>query len=641
MDPDAATSETEPEKTMVTLPAGITANPSAANGLVGCPLERYWQATGEPGTGCPEASKLGTLVATSPLLDEPIEGSVYLAEPHENPFDSLLALYIVARAKESGILVKQAGEVQADASTGQLTTTFDHLPPVPYSSFNFDLRGGSRAPLITPQICGGYDATVRLYPISDPATSVERTAPFAISSGTNGTGCAASEANLPNHPSMEAGTVTPIANAYSPFLLRLVRGDGEQRLASVSTTLPSGLLGRIAGVPYCTEAGIALASSRMEEGNGAQELASPSCPAASQVGVVNVGAGAGPTPYHVQGKVYLAGSYKGAPLSLEIITPAVAGPFDLGTVAVRTALYVDESSAQIRAVSDPLPAILHGIPLDLRTISLQMDRPEFIRNPTNCQAKTVVGSVATLTGSTAALTGPFAVGGCQGLNFKPSLNVYFSGQTKRTGFPAVRAVLTQPPGDNANIAGTTVILPRSTFVANAHINNPCTRVQFYSGAVPGEGCPPKSVLGTARAWTPLLDQPETGDIYFRSNGGERELPDMVVALRGQVPLQLVGFIDSVGRKGSEVSRTRSRFLNLPDAPVSRFELKLAGGKKGLLQNSQNLCKSENRVKLELTGHNGKTYDTEPKIHVNCSRHGHTKHQQRHSPRARRGTGARR
>jgi hypothetical protein len=611
--------ETEPQKTEVTLPAGVAVNPSAASGIVGCTEAQYQAANGEPGVGCPEASKVGTLVAKTPLLKEPIEGSVYLAQPHENKFNSLIALYIVATAKERGILARQAGVVEADPNTGQLTTTFNGLPPIPYSAFEFDLREGPRAPLITPQACGEYSTVARLYPFSAPGTATVRTAPFKITSGANGSGCVSSEAAMPAHPSFEAGTTTPLAGSYSPFVFRVSRNDGEQRFSSVSATLPSGLLGRIAGVPYCPESGIATAASRSAEGGGAQEVASPSCPAASQVGVVNVSAGAGPQPYYVQGKAYLAGPYKGAPLSLEIITPALAGPFDLGSVAVRAALYVNETTAQIHAVSDPLPTILHGIPLDVRSVSLEMNKSEFTLNPTNCQAKSVSGSIGTIPGGSASVSNPFAVGGCKGLEFKPNLKLFFSGQTKRLGYPVIKAVLTQPKGQNANVSGATVILPKGMLIANAHINNPCTRVQFYSGALPGEGCPAKSILGTAKAWTPLLDKPEEGKVYFRSNGGERELPDMVVALRGQVPLQLIGFIDSVGRKNAEVRRVRSRFLNLPDAPVSRFELKLAGGKKGLLENSKNLCKAGDRAKFQLSGQNGKTYDTEPKVQVKCGK----------------------
>jgi hypothetical protein len=610
--------ETEPVKTEVVLPQGVTINPSAANGIVGCTSSQY-AAASLSSPGCPEASKVGTLVAKTPLLEEAIEGSVYLAQPHDNKFNSLLALYIVAKAKERGVLVKQAGLVQADPRTGQLTTTFDELPPLPYSSFEFGLREGPRAPLITPQACGEYNTVAKLYPFSVPGSATVRTAPFKITSGANGGSCVSGESQMPAHPAFESGATNPLAGAYSPFVFRVKRSDGEQRFSSISATLPSGLLGRIAGVPYCSDAAIGTAGSRTQEGGGGLENSLPSCPSASQVGTVNVAAGAGSQPYNVQGKVYLAGPYKGAPLSLEIITPAIAGPFDLGSVAVRTALYVNETTAQIRAVSDQLPTILHGIPLDVRTISLNMDQPEFTLNPTNCQAKTVTGSLTTLAAGSVSLSNAFAVGGCKGLAFKPELKLAFTGQTKRTGNPAVKAVLTQPKGQNANLSGTTVVLPKGMFIDQAHVGNTCTRVQFNSTSPVGEACPPKSILGTAKVWTPLLEKPEEGKVYFRSNGGERTLPDMVVGLRGQIPLQLVGFIDSVGKKGSEVTRVRARFLNIPDAPVSRFELKLSGGKKGLLENSKDLCKVADQAKFQLTGQNGATHETEPKVQVRCGK----------------------
>ena len=361
--------ETEPVKTEVTLPPGVTVNPSAATGLGVCSLEQFRQATGEPGTGCPEASKVGTLLAQTPLLEEGIEGSVYLAAPNANPFHSLIALYIVARAPERGILIKQPGEVRADPTTGQLSTSFDGLPPVPYSSFQLALREGPRAPLITPQTCGTYFTEAKLYPFSAPGAPVVNSVPFTISSGAGGGACAASEAQLPNNPSLEAGTSEPFAGAYSPFAFKVARADGSQRFSAIEATLPPGLVGKLAGIPYCPEPALAAAAARSGEGDGALELASPSCPAASQIGIVDVGAGAGSQPLHVQGNAYLAGPYKGAPLSIAIVTPAVAGPFDLGVVVVRTALYVDDSNAQIRAVSDPLPTILEGhparCPLDL------------------------------------------------------------------------------------------------------------------------------------------------------------------------------------------------------------------------------------------------------------------------------------
>jgi hypothetical protein len=607
LDPDGI-AETEPEKTEVTLPEGFTVNPSAANGIVGCTLAQYREATGEVGQGCPEASKVGTLRAKSPLLTEAIEGSVYLASPRANPFGSLLALYIVARAPVRGVLVKQAGEVQADQQTGRLTTTFDQLPPLPYSSFEFKLREGPRAPLITPRTCGEYMTTARLYPFSDPGTATAKTAPFKIASGAAGGPCVPAESQAPNRPGFEAGTVTPVAGSFAPFVFKVSRADGDQRFSSLQATLPVGLLGKLKGVPYCPESGIATASSRGQEGGGAEELASPSCPSASQVGIANVSAGAGPQPYYVQGKVYLAGPYKGAPLSLEVITPAIAGPFDFGSVAVRTALTVDPFTAQIHAQSDPLPTILHGIPLDVRSISLQMNKPEFTLNPTDCSAKSVTGALTTLTGQSAALSSPFAVAGCAGLKFAPQLKISLKGSTGRGGHPALRAEVTYPKGSGyANIARAQVSLPHAEFLDQGNLNLVCKQAELRAGT-----CPDATIYGRVKAWTPLLEQPLEGNVYLGVGFGYK-LPALVAELGGQIRVLLVGKIDTGKNKG-----IRNTFEAVPDAPVEKFVLSMKGGKKyGLLENSENICGKGQQAEVAFKAQNGDATNSKVAIKTSC------------------------
>jgi hypothetical protein len=607
----------------VTLPPGLVVNPSSAEGLVACSPAQIELHGPEPAT-CPEASKLGTVEVESPLVGHPLPGSVYLAEQRNNPFGSLLAIYVAVYDPVTGVVVKLAGDVHLDPVSGQISATFAETPQLPFEDFKLTFFGGPRGDLTTPATCGSKTTTTDLTPWTTPeGADAFPTSTFAVSSGAGGGACASTESALPNKPSFEAGTESPIAGAYSPFLLKLSREEGTQPISSIDTTLPEGLLGKLAGVTECSDAQIAQALSRSHEGDGALEQAGPSCPSSSEIGVVNVGAGSG-TPYYVQGHAYLAGPYKGAPLSLEIVTPAVAGPFDLGVVAVRTALYVNESTAQISAISDPIPHILDGIPLDVRSIALRLNRPSFTLNPTSCAEKEITGTETSTLGNVAALRNRFQVSACAALGFKPDLKLSLSGQTKRTGNPALKAVLTYPVGNYANVARTSVILPKGMLIDNAHINSPCTRVIFNEGALPGERCSPKSILGTAKVWTPLLSAPEEGNVYFRSNGGERQLPDLVVALRGQIPSQLVGFIDSVGKKGAEVRRVRTRFQNVPDVPISRFELKLSGGKKGLLENSQNLCKSKPHGKYQLTAQNGKTYDTEPAVAVSCGKAGKKK-----------------
>jgi hypothetical protein len=611
---EGAVTETVPEATVLRLPAGLTANPAVVNGLEVCTPAQFKAASSVSGSGqgCPQGSKIGTLTAHTPLLKEAIEGSLYVAAPHDNPFDTLLALYIVAAAPERGVLVKQAVEVRPDPVTGQLTSVVEGLPPVPYSSFEVRLREGPRAPLITPQTCGTYTTSASLFTFADPDTEVVRSSPFTISQGTGGAPCAQSESQLPFAPALLAGTTQPLAGAYSPFVFKLSRADGEQRLGGLEATLPEGLSAKLAGVPYCPEAAIAAAAARSGEGEGAAEAKSPSCPAASEVGTVVAGAGAGPTPYYVQGKAYLAGPYKGAPLSLAIITPAIAGPFDLGVVVVRSALYVNESTAKVTVKSDPLPQILHGLPLDVRSVAVRMERQNFTLNPTSCEVKAITATAISTAGAAAPLQNRFQVGSCKGLEFSPKLKLSLKGATKRAGHPAFKAVLTQPPGQ-ANIAGTSVALPPTIFLDQAHVSNPCTRPQFNAG-----NCPPSSVLGKMRAFTPLLDQPLEGPIYFRSNGGERELPDVVADLRGQVRFILVGFVDAVHKKGSEQSRIRTTFATVPDAPVSKAVISLnAGKKKGLLVNSANICKTPNKAIVKMKAQNGKVLNTKPKIATSC------------------------
>jgi hypothetical protein len=441
---------------------------------------------------------------------------------------------------------------------------------------------------------------------------VVQSAPFTITSGAGGAPCVGSEAQLPNKPALEAGTLVPLAANYAPYVFKVSRQDGDQLFSSLEATPPKGLLGKLAGIPYCPEAAIAQAQARSFEGGGVLEQASPSCPAASLVGTVSAGAGSGPSPYYVQGKAYLAGPYKGAPLSLVIITPALAGPFDLGTVVIRTAIQINETTGQITAKSDPLPTILHGIPLEVRSASVRLDREGFALNPTNCEPLTTGGFLTSTVGSVAALSAPFQVGGCRNLPFAPKLQMSLSGATTRAKHPAFKAVLTQPQGQ-ANLKKLSLTLPPTEFVDPNHVANPCTRPQFAAHA-----CPSSSVLGKVRAFTPLLDKPLEGPIYFRANGGERELPDAVADLNGQVHLVSVGFVDALHHKGSEESRIRTTIATVPDAPIQKVIIELKGGKKhGLLVNSANICKSANRALVKMWGQNGKVQSSEPKIAVEC------------------------
>lgn len=603
---------------VIRLPKGLTVNPAAATGLASCSPDQVGLLS-PPGAAfpvfdsasarCPDAAKLGTVEVKTPLLDHPLQGGVYLASQADNPFGSLLAIYIVADDSQTGVVIKLAGEVDADKSTGQLTTTFRNNPQLPFEDLSVVMFEGPHAPLRTPATCGSYTTTSVLRPWSAPQSGPDATPSdaFAVLSSPGGGPCAASESELPNDPTFTAGTLVPLAGTYSPFTMRLSRADGTQELEALTVSLPKGLTGRLAGIPYCSAAGLAHASTNA----GSAERSNPSCEPASKVGSAEVGVGAGPQPFYVDGAAYLAGPYRGAPLSLAIVTPALAGPLDLGTVVVRVALHVDPATAQITAGSDDLPTILQGIPLDIRDIRVNLDRKRFALNPTSCAPSSIDGSARSVLGNVAPLSDRFQVGGCGGLGFTPKLSLSLKGGTKRNQHPALRAVL-KANKHQANLARAVVTLPASEFIDQAHISNPCTRVQFSN-----ERCPKGSILGKARVSTPLLDKPLEGRVYFRSNGGARELPDMVLDLRGQIHLVLVGFIDSKRVSGGQTSRVRTTFKTLPDAPVSKFVLQLKGGKHGLLVNSESLCSRAPRALVKLQGHNGKSSVASSLIRTSC------------------------
>jgi hypothetical protein len=612
-----AIAEGQAKTVEVTLPEGMTINPSQGEGLAGCSpadyaRERYDSA---PGEGCPNASKVGEVQVKSPLIEEEARGSLYVASPHDNPFGSLLALYLVAKIPERGILIKQAGKVQTDPVTGQITTTFDNLPQLPFSSFKLRFREGGRAPLVTPPSCGPQQVVAKFTPWSSsdpdnpaPGEIVTRTSTFNVERGVDGGACP-SGGVPPFHPGLLAGTTNNAAGHYSPFNVRLTRNDGEQEFTNFSIKLPPGVIGKLAGIPFCSDVGIAAAKARTGANGAQEELDNPSCPAASQVGRTLVGAGVGSVLTYVPGKLYLAGSYHGSALSIAAITAAKVGPFDLGTVVIREALKVNPDTAEVfvdPTGSDPIPHIIQGIPVHARDIRIYVDRQDFVLNPTSCEktstASTVLGSGLDF-GSSAddqpvTVTSPFQAADCASLGFRPKLSLRLRGGIHRGDTPALEAVLKARKGD-ANISEAQVTLPHSEFLEQSHIRTICTRVQFNAGDVPGEKCPAGSVYGHARAITPLLDEPIEGPVYLRSS--PRPLPDLVAALHsGRIDVNVVGYIDSV--KGG---RIRNTFATVPDAPVSKFVLKMQGGKKGLLVNSTNICKGKNRAIADFTGHNGK------------------------------------
>ena len=621
----------------IRFPTGLAVNPAQAAGLGACSEAQIgFAGKDEDGVlhfsknpqSCPDAAKIGTLEVTSPALVrrngdheveetpegdpilEALKGAVYIAEPFANPFDSLIAAYLVVEDPKTGIVAKLAGEAELNPGTGQLTTYFKENPQLPFEDVKVHIFGGPRGAFVTPPTCGKFTTEARLTPWSAPeGKDALREDALETTATPLGGPCPTAEAQLPNAPKLSAGTLSPQAGAFSPLIFKLSREDGTQRLGKIEATLPTGLSAKLAGVPSCPEAAIAQARSREEPEKGVLEQADPSCPAASEIGIVNAAAGAGPTPYYTQGHAYLSGPYKGAPLSITAIAAAVAGPFDLGTVVVRSALHLDPESAQGRVVSDPLPQILHGVPVDLRSVAVRAERPNFSLNPTSCNVKSFGGQAISTLGSPAALFERFQAGGCKSLPYKPKMSVRLFGPTNRGGHPRLKAVFTAKPGE-ANTARVSFTFPRSEFIDQAHFRTICTRVQFAANQ-----CPAGSIYGRVVAFTPLLDYPLEGPVYLRSS--VHKLPDLVVALRGPAYQPLA--IDAVGRVDSVNGGLRVRFESVPDAPLSKLIVTAQGAKKGLFQNSTNICKGTHRATLKLDGQNGKVHDTKPALKAQCGK----------------------
>jgi hypothetical protein len=611
-------------ETKVELPVGVTLNAAAAGGLQACTEEQIGIHSLEPAR-CPDASKIASVQVKTPVLSEPLGGAIYLAEQERNPFGSTMAIYLSVAGQ--GVQAKIPGLVERDAQTGQVTATFSDTPQLPFTDMNIQFKQGDRAAVVLPSTCGMFTTRTTLTPWSYPYTGppVVSTDSFNVDRGPEGGACVQDRAQLSFKPVVTAGVANPVAGTSSTFAMRVTRGDADRELTRMEVQLPKGLTGRLAGVPYCSEQAIGRAISRNAPGQGRDELADPSCPAQSRVGSAEVGVGAGSTPYYAGGAIYLAGPYKGAPLSLVVVVPAVAGPFDLGVQVVRAAVRVDPTTAQVTASSDEIPRMLDGVPLRVRDVHIDVDRPNFMRAPTNCEPAAVNALIEGESGGMANDANRFQVGDCGSLAFEPRLNIQLKGATKRIGHPALTAVVTAKPGE-ANIASAQVNLPRGEFLDQGNLNKICTKPVLLEGK-----CPASSVYGHAKAWTPLLDKPLEGDVYLVGGYGYK-LPALVAELNGQIKVLLVGKVDSGKNKG-----IRNTFELIPDAPVEKFELRMKGGKKyGLLENSENLCKApkaKRRANVRFTGQNGMVEAFKPIVQNQCGKgkkaKKHTKTQIRH------------
>jgi hypothetical protein len=580
------------KRARVVLPDGMTISPSSADGLAGCSDEQIGVGSNQP-VSCPDASKIGTVVATTPVLKEPLEGGVYVGtqESDDPASGRMFRIFLVLENKQRGLLVKLPGQVHV-VGDGQLETVFDNNPQLPVSTIALKLKSGARAPLATPLACGKHTVTAQL--TSWGGQTVDRESSFEIDCPPGLGGFA---------PSFRAGSLSPLGGAFGPLVVGIDRPDRQQYLAGVAFAMPGGVSAKLRGVPLC----------------GETDAQAGSCPPETRIGTATVGAGPGPAPYYLKGPVSLTGSYKGAPYGLSVSVRAKAGPFDLGTVVVRQAIYVDPVDASLRVVSDPLPVIVKGVPVRLRSVEASVDRPRFALNPTSCAPKQIAATFNSTQGVTAQQAVRFKVVGCAELGFAPKLSLALTGkgQTADGKHPGLKAVLTQPRGQAA-IRSVTVGLPLSLALdpTNAASDSLC---EFEEGQKPDPGCPASSIIGHVTATTPLLNRPLVGKVYFvknvrvdsRTGRRIRTLPTLLLALRGEVALNVRA------QTSVKDGKLISTFPTVPDAPVTRFALTLKGGKRGILVVNGNACRRSRKAAVDLRAQNARRAARSVSVHVPC------------------------
>ncbi|HEX2160661.1 MAG TPA: hypothetical protein VHF88_02460 [Thermoleophilaceae bacterium] len=610
--------------TVVTLPKGMSVNPSAAAGLQACsdaqvglrqlgnpPLfnngDPFNKDGGADGAECPDGSKIGTVQVQTPLLAEKLTGDVVLGEPKStNPQSGeMFRLFLVVRNHERGLIAKIYGSSTADPNDGQLTTRFLNNPELPFDRLDLSIKGGDRGLLGLPQRCGGHGWASTFTPWSSGA-NVDDSGGFALSRNC-GFGFS---------PALDAGMSTQAARGRGAFSFTFSRTDGQQWLRGLTAKLPTGLLASVRDVPLCDGA-------QASQGN---------CPASSRIGWVDAAAGSG-TPFHLErkGDIYLTEPYKGAPYGLMVRVPVEAGPFRgamaLSPIVVRQALHVDRRTAQVTAISDPFPHIHHGIPLRVRQVTAVVDRPGFMLNPSDCSPKQIVADFRATHGAVSSSTEAFRASGCSKLRFKPRLTMRLTGrkQTRTGKHPGVRAQVRQRGVSEAGIERAVVRLPKSLALDPDNAQALC---EFEDGTKPDleRHCPKGSIVGRARAVSPLLKRPLRGNVYFVKNvrrdadtGNEiRTLPMIIVALRGEIAINLRG--ESSTTKSGKLVNT---FANVPDAPVSRFNLNIKGGRNGILAVTRtrrariNICRGKQIAEADMDGHNGKAHDRNVRIKTPC------------------------
>jgi hypothetical protein len=597
--------EGDVRSTTVTLPQGMLLSPAAADGLLSCSEEQVGLRS-LAAISCPNESKVGVVHIQSPFLPkerekpgepfETIDGAVYLAAQEANPFGSLLALYIVAESPVSHVLVKLAGEVKLDPSTGQISSTFKDTPQLPFEDFKLQFFGGPRASLTTPPNCGTHTTTASFDSWS--GAEAPSSSSFATTAGAEGGACADPQ---PFAPSFAAGSTNTQAGAFTSFNLTIGRPDADQAIAQVIVHLPPGVAAMLSSVTPCPE----------------PQAAAGQCGPESEIGHASSSAGLGSDPFTLPGKVYLTGPYAGAPFGLSIVTPANAGPFHLGDVIVRSKIDVDPSTAAV-TITSAVPRMVStaqhpdtGIPVQLKQTTVTVDRPGFQFNPTSCNPMAITGTLSGAQGASAGVSSPFQVGGCAALPFHPTLTASTKGDSSKANGAALTVKVTSSPGQ-ANIAKTKLVLPIALPSRLTTIQKACLAQTFQANPA---ACPEGSNIGTATAHTPVLKSPLTGPAYLVSHGNAA-FPDVEFVLQGEgITLILDGQTDI--KKGI----TTSTFNNVPDAPVTTFETTLPEGPHSALtanvpQSKRfSLCGQKLVMPTIITGQNGVVIEQQTKIPV--------------------------
>ncbi len=611
--------------TELALPEGLTTNAGGAIGLAACSVGEVGFDGAETDAGatlekdvekqlftsaaaaCPAASNMGEVHIRTPLLEEELTGAVYLGSQDTNPFASPLVLYIVAEAKKAGVRVKLAGETRI-SETGQLTSVFKNTPPVPFETLKLHLTNGPRATLATPAYCRSYESQAKFIPWSGE-TPAQRSSSFTPEAGPNGGPCQSS-GPLPFSPSFQAGATNSQAAAFTGFSLTIGHPDGNQPLKQISVKLPEGLAGVLATVPLCP---------------GDQATAG-SCPEGSLVGTSTAYAGLGPDTVSLPGKVYLTGPIKGAPFGLLDVTEAKAGPFNLGNVDVLSTITVNEFTAAVTVTSDPLPQFVKGVPSQIKSLNVDVNRAKFQFNPTNCTPTTVGGTLSGYEGASSSVSSPFNVTNCATLPFAPKLTAVVGGHANKVNGTSFAVTVESAGLGQANIHKVLLDLPEALPSRNSTIQKACLEKVFNANPA---GCDEGSVIGYGIVHTPVLKNPLTGPAYLVSHGGAA-FPDVEFVLQGEgIKLIVDGKTDIKKVHGVEV--TFSRFETTPDAPFTKFESIFPAGPHGALtsyvpKDEYNLCSlAPLSMPTTIIGQNGAVIEKTTKITASgCTASGHPK-----------------